>query len=64
MITYEYPSIHHLFMDIHHSVMDIRDLKYKLLTAVMYIHHSITAVHNSKLLYPFRKYKDYVYGRC
>ena len=28
-------QIHHLFMDIHHSVMDIRDLKYKYLTAVM-----------------------------
>ena len=36
--------IHHLLMDIHNSVMDIRDLKYK--------YHSITAVHNSKLLYP------------
>ena len=44
--------IHHLFMDIHHSVKDIRDLKYKYLTAVMYIRHSITTVHNSKLLYP------------
>ena len=44
--------IHNLFMDIHHSVMDIRDLKYKYLTTVMYIRHSITTVHNSKLLYP------------
>ena len=43
--------IHNLSMDVHHSVMDIRDLEYKYLMAVMYIHHSITAVHNSKLLY-------------
>ena len=26
--------------------MDIRDLKYKYLTTVMYIRHSITTVHN------------------
>ena len=44
--------IHPLFMDIHHSVMDIRDLKYKYLATVMYIYHSFTAVHDSKLLYP------------
>ena len=45
-------NIYDLFMDIHHSVMDIRDLKYEYLTAILYIHHSIMAVHNSKLWYP------------
>ena len=45
-------NIYDLFMDIHNSVMDIRDLKYKYLTAILYIHHSIMAVHNSKLWYP------------
>ena len=36
-------------MDIHNSVMEIRDLRYKYLTAIIYIHHWIMAAHNAKL---------------
>ena len=49
---YRYPP----FINDHHSVMDIRDWKYKYLTAVMCIYHSITTVHNSKLWYPQLNY--------
>ena len=44
MDTWLIMNIHDSIVGIHNSVMDIRDLKYK--------YHSITAVHNSKLLYP------------
>ena len=42
----------YLSMDIHNSVMEIRDLRYKYLTAIMYFHHLIMAAHNAKLWYP------------